>query len=53
MDPQALLMEQRRVGDEFRAVEKTVLGLQEFALWIRFDGTNARPSGSDVVLQHF
>ena len=28
MDPQALLMEQRRVGDEFRAVEKAVLGFK-------------------------
>ena len=28
MDPQALLMEQRRLGDEFRAVEKTVLGFK-------------------------
>jgi len=28
MDPQALLKEQRRVGDEFRAVEKTVLGFK-------------------------
>ena len=26
MDTQALLMEQRRVGDEFRTVEKAVLG---------------------------
>jgi len=28
MDKQALLVEQRRVGDEFRIVEKTVLGLK-------------------------
>ncbi len=28
MDPQALLMEQRRVGDAFRAVEKAVLGFK-------------------------
>ncbi len=28
MDKQALLMELRRVGDEFRRVEKTVLGLK-------------------------
>ena len=28
MDKQALLVEQRRVGDEFRIVERTVLGLK-------------------------
>lgn len=28
MDTQALLTEQRRVGDEFRTVEKTVLGFK-------------------------
>ena len=28
MDKQALLGEQRRVGDDFRSVEKTVLGLK-------------------------
>jgi len=28
MDKQALLVEQRSVGDEFRRVEKTVLGLK-------------------------
>lgn len=28
MDMQALLVELRRVGDEFRSVEKTVLGLK-------------------------
>jgi len=28
MDMQDLLVEQRRVGDEFRSVEKTILGLK-------------------------
>ena len=51
MDKQAMLEELRRVGDDFRRVEKTIVGLKNLLAEFGFDGSISGQSGGHVDLQ--